>query len=116
MEDNKYKLKIQTNWYKTPSQYQGNGGHPSFVEGCLISEEKETLYFMIYPFQNQFFLQIGPNREQNYQHSRLRVSGSDFYSGYERVPGIYFKYVNSLLESFIALNPSYKVQVKDENI
>lgn len=116
-DNNKYKLKIQTNWYKTPQQYQGNGGEASYIRGCFVADGCSNVYFKIFPMQVQFYLYVGNNPEQLEMYSKLRVHGEDLYSGYERVPEIYIRYANNLLDSYIENNPKYQVKInQDENI
>jgi len=95
--ENKYKLKIRSNWYKSEVDiYEGNGTYARYAEGCF-SQNNEN--FLIYPLLSQFYLWVGPGKQLvNVDRVILKVPD---INNYEKDPNIFYKYANLLLDRYI---------------
>ena len=90
---NTYDLQIKTNFYKALDQFEGNGVHGEYIDGCFSN----GLDFLVYPFRSLFYLWVGRGKEKKMIRTE-RVSGYADFDLYHRDPDTFFKYADRLLD------------------
>lgn len=95
MAYNKYNLQILSNYYRELGDFQGNGLYDNYVEGCFESGG----VFRIYPYRNQFYMDVGRGYDYLANVRKLPVEPDDFIL-HRHDPDVFFKYVDQLLDDY----------------
>lgn len=82
-------LKIRSNYYRTPDQWEGNGLNESYASGSFSNGER----FLVYPKLGTFYLEV-----DRLIVKRKRILSEHLLS--IQRPDIWLKYAKELLDSY----------------
>lgn len=82
-------LRIRSNFYRRPDQWEGNGLNESYAQGSFSNGER----FLVYPKLGTFYLEV-----DNLIVDRIRIKSSDLIP--IQHPDIWLKYAKTLLDAY----------------